>query len=127
MKVIADGDLTSTVEGTIRRDEIGSMARAVQIFRDNELGARDLGKDAETSRGANEESTTASTALALEAKQLRGIVAEFQIENALSEQQTSQSNRETASISLPARRMLAKVANELGKVSDGRVADRSRQ
>lgn len=74
-----------------------------------------------------EESTTASTALALEAKQLRGIVAEFQIENALSEQQTSQSNRETASISLPARRMLAKVANELGKVSDGRVADRSRQ
>ncbi|NEH49664.1 HAMP domain-containing protein [Rhizobium leguminosarum] len=74
-----------------------------------------------------EESTAASTALALEAKQLRGIVAEFQIENALSEQQTSQSNRETASISLPARRMLAKVANELGKVSDGRVADRSRQ
>ncbi|WP_261330824.1 HAMP domain-containing protein [Rhizobium leguminosarum] len=41
MKVIADGDLTSTVEGTIRRDELGSMARAVQIFKDNELGARD--------------------------------------------------------------------------------------
>ncbi|WP_245510392.1 HAMP domain-containing protein [Rhizobium pisi] len=54
MKVIADGDLSSTVEGTIRRDEIGSMARAVQIFKDNELRARDLGKDAETSRGANE-------------------------------------------------------------------------
>lgn len=54
MKVIADGDLTSTVEGTIRRDEIGSMARAVQIFKDNELRARDLRKDAETSRGANE-------------------------------------------------------------------------
>jgi methyl-accepting chemotaxis protein len=54
MKVIADGDLTSTVEGTIRRDEIGSMARAVQIFKDNELRARDLEKDVEASRGANE-------------------------------------------------------------------------
>ncbi|MBB4343167.1 MULTISPECIES: HAMP domain-containing protein [Rhizobium] len=31
MKVIADGDLTSTVEGTIRRDEIGSMARGRAI------------------------------------------------------------------------------------------------
>ncbi len=54
MKVIADGDLTSTVEGTIRRDEIGSMARAVQVFKDNELRARDLEKDVETTRGANE-------------------------------------------------------------------------
>jgi methyl-accepting chemotaxis protein len=54
MKVIADGDLTSTVEGTIRRDEIGSMARAVQIFKDNESRARDLEKDVEASRGANE-------------------------------------------------------------------------
>lgn len=54
MKVIADGDLTSSVEGTIRRDEIGSMARAVQIFKDNELRTRDLEKDVEASRGANE-------------------------------------------------------------------------
>ncbi|WP_225040402.1 HAMP domain-containing protein (plasmid) [Rhizobium sp. T1470] len=54
MKIIADGDLTSTIEGTIRRDEIGSMARAVQIFKDNELRARDLEKDVEASRGANE-------------------------------------------------------------------------
>ncbi|WP_312888027.1 methyl-accepting chemotaxis protein [Rhizobium laguerreae] len=54
MEVIADGDLISTVKGTIRRDEIGSMARAVQIFKDNELRARDFEKDAETSREANE-------------------------------------------------------------------------
>ncbi|MBB4388642.1 methyl-accepting chemotaxis protein [Rhizobium leguminosarum] len=54
MKVIADGNLTSAVEGTIRRDEIGSMARAVQIFRDNELRTRELEKDVEASRGANE-------------------------------------------------------------------------
>ncbi|WP_312881077.1 methyl-accepting chemotaxis protein [Rhizobium leguminosarum] len=54
MKVIADGDLTSSVEGTIRRDEIGSMARAVQIFKDNELRTRDLEKDVEASRVANE-------------------------------------------------------------------------
>lgn len=54
MKVIADGDLTSAVEGTNRRDEIGSMARAVQIFRDNELRTRELEKDVEASRGANE-------------------------------------------------------------------------
>ncbi|WP_245277379.1 HAMP domain-containing protein [Rhizobium leguminosarum] len=54
MKVIADGDLTSTVEGTIRRDEIGSMARAVQIFKDNELKARDLEQDIMASRDTNE-------------------------------------------------------------------------
>lgn len=54
MKVIADGDLTLSVEGAIRRDEIGSMARAVQIFKDNELRTRDLEKDIEASRGANE-------------------------------------------------------------------------
>ncbi|MBB4117054.1 methyl-accepting chemotaxis protein [Rhizobium sp. BK226] len=54
MKVIADGDLTCSVEGTIRRDEIGSMARAVQIFKDNELRTRDLQRDVEASRGANE-------------------------------------------------------------------------
>ncbi|MGB8288234.1 methyl-accepting chemotaxis protein (plasmid) [Rhizobium ruizarguesonis] len=54
MKVIAEGDLTLSVEGTIRRDEIGSMARAVQIFKDNELRTRDLEKDVEASRGASE-------------------------------------------------------------------------
>ncbi|WP_261335285.1 hypothetical protein [Rhizobium leguminosarum] len=74
-----------------------------------------------------EESTAASTALAIEAKQLRGIVAGFQIENALSEQQTSQRKPGNSVNVFASTPDAGKVANALGTVSDGRVADESRQ
>ncbi|WP_246706460.1 methyl-accepting chemotaxis protein [Rhizobium laguerreae] len=74
-----------------------------------------------------EESTAASTALAIEAKQLRGIGAGFQIENALSEQQTSQRKPGNSVNVFASTPDAAKVANALGTVSDGRVADESRQ
>ncbi|SCY20531.1 methyl-accepting chemotaxis protein [Microvirga guangxiensis] len=40
MRGLANGDLTVTVEGTARRDEIGVMANAVQVFKENAVEAR---------------------------------------------------------------------------------------
>ena len=37
MRSLAGGDLSVTVEGTARRDEIGVMANAVQVFKDNAI------------------------------------------------------------------------------------------
>ncbi len=50
MTTLAGGDLTASVNGTARRDEVGGMARAVQIFKDNGLKARDLESAAERQR-----------------------------------------------------------------------------
>jgi methyl-accepting chemotaxis protein len=58
MNVLANGDLTASVEGTDRRDEIGAMARAVQVFKDNGLRARELEQEAETTRSASEAERT---------------------------------------------------------------------
>jgi methyl-accepting chemotaxis protein len=46
MKRLADGDLSADVEGQARKDEVGAMAKAVQVFKDNGLKARTLGEDA---------------------------------------------------------------------------------
>ncbi|WP_374890949.1 methyl-accepting chemotaxis protein [Ensifer soli] len=54
MARLADGDLASTVEGTERRDEIGSMARAVNVFRENGLKAHSLEQQTEEMRAASE-------------------------------------------------------------------------
>lgn len=39
---LADGDLSITITDTERRDELGAMARAVAVFRDNAIARRDL-------------------------------------------------------------------------------------
>ncbi|WP_284210249.1 MCP four helix bundle domain-containing protein [Methylorubrum aminovorans] len=41
MSRLAAGDLTVAVEGAARRDEIGAMARAVQVFKDAMIARRD--------------------------------------------------------------------------------------
>ena len=41
MRGLADGDLSVNVEGADRRDELGRMAGAVQVFKDNGLKLRD--------------------------------------------------------------------------------------
>ncbi|WP_207459636.1 HAMP domain-containing methyl-accepting chemotaxis protein [Azospirillum sp. SYSU D00513] len=57
MERLAGGDRAATVPGTARRDEIGAMARAVAVFRDNlqrnqelELEAREAERRAEEER-----------------------------------------------------------------------------
>ncbi|GMB79612.1 HAMP domain-containing methyl-accepting chemotaxis protein [Shinella zoogloeoides] len=54
MTVLAGGDLTVAVEGAERKDEVGAMARAVQVFKDEGLRARELSRDAEAAREARE-------------------------------------------------------------------------
>lgn len=54
MKTLADGDLSIDVQGTDRRDEVGAMAKAVQVFKENGLRARELEQEAESVRSASE-------------------------------------------------------------------------
>lgn len=54
MNALANGVLTVEIDGADRRDEIGGMAKAVQVFKDNGLRANQLEHDAETLRTANE-------------------------------------------------------------------------
>ncbi|WP_315832410.1 methyl-accepting chemotaxis protein [Bradyrhizobium prioriisuperbiae] len=65
MQKLAAGDLDTVVAGAGRRDEIGSMAATVQIFKDNAIRIRGLEqKDAETQRLAVSERRATMTALA---------------------------------------------------------------
>nr|WP_274706894.1 methyl-accepting chemotaxis protein [Allorhizobium sonneratiae] len=51
---LANGDLSTDVGGRERGDEIGTMARAVQIFKDNGLKAREVEKQANDARSQTE-------------------------------------------------------------------------
>ena len=50
MAKLAGGDLAAIITGTDRRDEIGAMAGAVQVFKDNMIRASDLEQEAATQR-----------------------------------------------------------------------------
>ena len=54
METLANGDLTAAIDGTDRRDEVGVMARAVEIFKTNGLKARQLEGEAENARAQSE-------------------------------------------------------------------------
>jgi methyl-accepting chemotaxis protein len=72
MVTLADGDLTVDVAGRDRGDEIGKMAGAVQVFKDNALRARDLESQSEQMRGdAERNRQTEQQRAAREAEQLR--------------------------------------------------------
>ncbi len=47
---LARGDLDATVEGAARRDEIGALARALEIFKANMRRARDIESEAKNAR-----------------------------------------------------------------------------
>jgi methyl-accepting chemotaxis protein len=51
---LAGGDFTAAVSATDRRDEVGAMAKAVQVFKDNGLKAKSLEIEAAESRAAAE-------------------------------------------------------------------------
>lgn len=55
MVQLASGDLTPVVLGTDRRDEVGGMAKAVQVFKENGLKARQLEAEAVEQRSLTEE------------------------------------------------------------------------
>jgi methyl-accepting chemotaxis protein len=52
---LSAGDLSAAVAGGHRKDEIGGMARAVQVFKDNGINARALAQQAAEQRSHSEE------------------------------------------------------------------------
>jgi methyl-accepting chemotaxis protein len=54
MRALAEGELEAEVEGRDRRDEVGQMAKAVQVFKENALRARELEAEATAAREAAE-------------------------------------------------------------------------
>ncbi|MBO9096861.1 MULTISPECIES: methyl-accepting chemotaxis protein [unclassified Rhizobium] len=54
MGTLAGGDLSANVAGTERRDEVGTMAKAVQVFKDNGLRSLQLEQEAATVRNMSE-------------------------------------------------------------------------
>ena len=56
MKFLADGDLTAEIAGQERADEVGIMAKAVQVFKDNALALKAAEeKSAQQQRAAEEQ------------------------------------------------------------------------
>jgi methyl-accepting chemotaxis protein len=62
MGQIANGDYAAEVEGQDRKDEVGEMARAVQVFRENGLAVQRLESETEASRTAVERQRLAAEA-----------------------------------------------------------------
>ncbi|PZR35990.1 HAMP domain-containing methyl-accepting chemotaxis protein [Caulobacter segnis] len=71
MEKLANGDLSVEVQGQARRDEVGLMAKAVQIFKDNGIKAREAAAEIEAARAENEAERARNDAQrrALEAEQ----------------------------------------------------------
>ena len=60
MRALAQGDLAVEVEGQARGDEVGVMAKAVQVFKDNALRGRELEAEAAKQRRQAEEARAAA-------------------------------------------------------------------
>ena len=76
MGLLAKGDLKTEVPFTQRSDELGSMAKAVEVFRNSALRNIDLENEAEETRFASEEERAANEAeKARQAQQLQEAVS----------------------------------------------------
>ena len=62
MGQIANGDYAAEVEGQERKDEVGEMARAVQVFKENGLAVQRLESETEAGRAAAERQRLAAEA-----------------------------------------------------------------
>jgi methyl-accepting chemotaxis protein len=60
MLTLANGDLSALVAGADRRDEVGSMAKALQVFKDNGLKTRELERRSDEQRQQSEEQRLAT-------------------------------------------------------------------
>jgi methyl-accepting chemotaxis protein len=75
MGVLAQGDLSAEVDGKERGDEVGSMAKAVQVFKDNAVALRESEAQAEQQRRiADEERARNEAAKSEAARQVQKVV-----------------------------------------------------
>ncbi|WP_343289755.1 methyl-accepting chemotaxis protein [Ferranicluibacter rubi] len=61
MTRLAKGDLDAAIDGGERPDEVGAMARAVQVFKDNAIKTRDLEEQADRQRSQSEDERRRAT------------------------------------------------------------------
>jgi len=74
MQKLAQGDFTAEVSGAARRDEVGEMVRAVQVFKDNGLEMRRLEQEAEAQREVAEAARRKHDEMAAIAEEERNFV-----------------------------------------------------
>jgi methyl-accepting chemotaxis protein len=74
MQRLAKGELNTEVHGISRRDEIGEMARALQVFKDNAIEMRRLEAETEMQRQAAEETRRKSDEVAAATERQRTFV-----------------------------------------------------
>ena len=75
MGALAGGDLTVDIDGQNRRDEVGVMAKAVQVFKDNALALKESEAQTAVQRRAAEEERARNEAVRAEAtRQVQRVV-----------------------------------------------------
>ena len=75
MGALASGDLAVDIDGQSRGDEVGAMAKAVQIFKDNAIALKESEAQADAQRRAADEERTRSEAVRAEAaRQVQQVV-----------------------------------------------------
>ena len=94
MQLLSDGDLELEIYHSSQRDEIASMANALQIFRESMIEARALGADQDRGRAAKAERTTRMEA--------RIVEFEATVRTTLDSLQKSASSMETTAQSMSA-------------------------
>ncbi|WP_148219462.1 methyl-accepting chemotaxis protein [Azospirillum sp. B510] len=133
MTRLAEGDLTPTVEGAERGDEVGAMARAVEILKRNSLEARRLeaeqkrleeeaerrrregvlevaGEFERTVRGVVAALAEASMRLRSESGTLHGLATDGQSRTAAASDATSRSSANVQAVASAAEELAASVA-----------------
>ncbi|MBB3396010.1 methyl-accepting chemotaxis protein [Rhizobium sp. BK060] len=63
MEMLANGNFDLEISGTDRRDEVGGMAKAVRVFRDNGLRTAELERDAAQARRSADEKESFQAAI----------------------------------------------------------------
>jgi methyl-accepting chemotaxis protein len=113
MERLAKGDMSITVLGTLRRDEIGGMAKTVQVFKDNALAMRRLEAErAELTQKAEVEKKRALAALADVFEQKVSGIIETVHRSATQMHGTAQSMAQTADVTREQARAVAEGATE---------------
>ncbi|GJD97651.1 methyl-accepting chemotaxis protein [Methylobacterium iners] len=97
MNTLAQGDVTTAIPSTERRDELGAMAGAVQVFKDNMIRSRALEEETELARaGAEAQRKAAMREMADSFEQAVGGIVEMVTAAATELQATAQGMAGTA-------------------------------
>jgi methyl-accepting chemotaxis protein len=113
MQRLADGDVSVDVQGTLRRDEVGAMARAVQVFKDNALVRRRLEREREElAQKAELEKQRALAALADSFREKVSGIVETVLRSATQMQGSAQAMARAAEGTRTQARAVAEGANE---------------